>query len=206
MYIRYICTFHMCMQHGIGNATTAIQGFPSLWITSTRVTCFLVHNASVLPMHGFDLAKHVNHNEGGWTDEPLGQDRLLRPHCPQPGSCKLVRCIEFKNVFLRTTRPWGVLHFTCYGRTIEIMLTVLGFDSYRFFFNWDNRIPIHTLHHRCHGTYIPRAFPTNTYNNRVQQIPITYFLVWNTQGARLMSMFYTIQSLRKTSLRRDWIV
>ena len=105
MYIRYICTFHMCMQHGIGNATTAIQGFPSLLITSTRVTCFSVHNASVLPMHGFDLAKHVNHNEGGWTDEPLGQDRLLRPHCPQLGSCKLVRCIEFKNVFLRTTRP-----------------------------------------------------------------------------------------------------
>ena len=154
-------------------------------------------------MHGFDLAKHVNHNEGGWTDEPLGQERLLSPHCPQPGSCKLVRCIDSKTCPCGqpATEEFFILQVTAEQK--EIMLTVLGFDSYRFLFNWDDGLPIHTLQRRCHGTFIPKTFPTNTYNNRVQQIPITYFLVWNSQGARLMSMFYTIQSLRKTSLRRD---
>ncbi len=157
-------------------------------------------------MHGFDLAKHVYHNEGGWTDEPLGQERLWSPHCPQPGSCKLVRCIGSNTCLCGQPAPEEFFILQVTAEPKEIMLTVLGFYSYRLLFNCVDGLPMHTLHHRCHGTHWVKKYPTNIYNKRAQQIPTTKCCTWsNSQGARFRFMCSIIRSLRKTSLRRDRI-
>ena len=138
MYIRYICTFHMCMQHGIGNATTAIQGFRSLWITSTRVTCFSVHNASVLPMHGFESWRaNVHHNDGGWTHLVRKATYVHIFH----NRVIVNQSLYGWHVALWTTRPWGVLQFSRYGRKVDIMHTVPGLNSYlqNAFATWNTR-------------------------------------------------------------------
>ncbi len=61
----------------IGNATPRRRGFRSLRLTNTHLAFFYIQIASVLQMHGFDPGdNNANHTEGGWTDEPVGQERL----------------------------------------------------------------------------------------------------------------------------------
>jgi hypothetical protein len=82
------------------------------------------------------------------------------------------------------------------------MLTLLGFNSFRLLCILDEGFPIHTLQRKGHGAYFPKRTQqkntTNTYNK--------FCTRWNSKGARLMSLFSTIMSICKTSLRIDIIV
>ena len=87
------------------------------------------------------------------------------------------------------------------------MLTWLGFHSFRLLLNLGcrasnphitSKVPWHIFSTNGPNKYIQQKGTTNTHNKCCT--------VWNSQGSRLMSLFSTIVSLRKTSLRRDTIV
>ncbi len=153
MYMRYvqkIFTYYI-----IGNATPTSKGFRSLRLTNTRLAFFYIQIASVLPMHGFDPGdNNANHTEGGWTDEPVGQEHLWSPHCQQPGSCKLVRCIG-NTCLYRQPAPEEFFSFHVTAEQEEIMLTLLGFNSFRLLRILEEGFPMHTLQRKGHGIYFP---------------------------------------------------
>jgi hypothetical protein len=106
-------------------------------------------------MHGFDPGdNNASHTEGGWTDEPVGQERRLSPHCQQPGSCKLVRCIGNTCLYGQPA-PEEFFSFHVTAEQKEIMLTLLGFNSFRLLCILDEGFPIHTLQRKDHGTNFP---------------------------------------------------